>query len=94
MTTLVDWDVAARAARRFSPKPPSVSRQQADDTVTELYQAAARAADHVAQLTHLDEPQVTAATRVVDRGGWIDAITTDPPCEPRVTTLSSFVLTF
>ena len=73
MTTLVDWDVAARAARRFSPAPPSVSRQQADDTVTELYQAAARAADHVAQLTHLEEPPVTAATRVVDRGGWIDA---------------------
>src|SRR4051794_34614663 len=73
MTTLIDWDVAARAAKRFSPAPPAVSRAQADDTVTELYQAAARAADHVAELTRLDEPPVTAATRVIDRAAWIDA---------------------
>ena len=73
MTTLIDWDVAARAAKRFSPSPPSVSRAQAEDTVTELYQAASRASDHVAELTHLDEPPVTAATRVIDRAGWIDA---------------------
>jgi coenzyme F420 biosynthesis associated uncharacterized protein len=73
MTTLIDWDVAARAAKRFSPSPPSVSRAQAEDTVTELYQAASRASDHVAALTHLDEPPVTAATRVIDRAGWIDA---------------------
>src|SRR2546423_14362298 len=73
MTALIDWDVAARAAKRFSPSPPSVSRAQADETVTELYQAAARAADHVAELTRLEEPPVTAATRVVDRSAWIDA---------------------
>ena len=31
------------------------------------------AAGHVAELTQLDEPPVTAVTRVIDRPGWIDA---------------------
>lgn len=73
MTGLIDWDVAARTAKRVSPAPPKVSRFDADATVGELYQAAARAAGHVAELTRLNEPPVTAATRVVDRSGWIDA---------------------
>ncbi|WP_375486547.1 zinc-dependent metalloprotease [uncultured Jatrophihabitans sp.] len=73
MATLIDWDLAARSARRFSPAPPGVSRREADDAVGELYRATAEAADHVADLTHLHEPTVTAATRVVDRPGWIDA---------------------
>jgi coenzyme F420 biosynthesis associated uncharacterized protein len=75
MTSLVDWDVAARAAKRLSPAPPSVTRAEADQVVGELYQAAARAADHVAALTGLHEPPVTAATRVVDRPAWIDTNT-------------------
>jgi coenzyme F420 biosynthesis associated uncharacterized protein len=70
---LIDWDVAARAAKRFSPAPPSVSRQEADAVVGELYQATSRAAGHVANLTRLQEPTVSAATRVVDRAAWIDA---------------------
>jgi coenzyme F420 biosynthesis associated uncharacterized protein len=72
MGSLIDWDLAARAAKRFSPPPPSVSRQQADDVVGELYRAAAEAAGHVAQLTRLEEPAVSAATRVIDRAAWID----------------------
>jgi coenzyme F420 biosynthesis associated uncharacterized protein len=75
MASLIDWDVAARAAKRFSPPPPSVSRQEADDTVSELYQATSQAAGHVAELTRLEEPTVSAATRVVDRAAWIDANT-------------------
>jgi coenzyme F420 biosynthesis associated uncharacterized protein len=73
MSGLIDWDVAARAAKRLSPAPPNVSRIDADATVGELYQATARAAGHVADLTHLNEPPVTASTRVIDRPGWIDA---------------------
>ncbi len=73
MSSLIDWDLATRSARRFSPASPSVSRREADDVVGELYRATAAAADHVAELTHLQEPTVTAATRVVDRAGWIDA---------------------
>jgi coenzyme F420 biosynthesis associated uncharacterized protein len=72
MSSLIDWDVAARAARRFSSSPPSVSRREADDAVTELYRATATAADHVADLTNLREPPVTAITRVIDRPAWID----------------------
>jgi coenzyme F420 biosynthesis associated uncharacterized protein len=72
MSSLIDWDVASRAAKRFSPASPAVSRREADDAVTELYRATAEAADHVAQLTRLHEPPVTAITRVIDRPEWID----------------------
>jgi coenzyme F420 biosynthesis associated uncharacterized protein len=75
MASLIDWDVAARAAKRFSPTPPSVSRAEADEVVGELYQATSQAAGHVAELTRLQEPTVSAATRVVDRAAWIDANT-------------------
>ena len=70
---LIDWGVAASAAKRSSPPSPAVSRREADDVVGELYRATAEAADHVATLTHLQEPPVTAATRVIDRPAWIDA---------------------
>lgn len=69
---LVDWDVAARTARRFSPPPPQVSRQVAEDAVSELYRAVSLAADQVSALTRLEEPPVTAVTRVIDRPAWID----------------------
>jgi coenzyme F420 biosynthesis associated uncharacterized protein len=75
MSTLIDWDVAARSAKRFSPPPPSVSRHEADEVVGELYQATSQAAGHVAELTRLEEPTVSSATRVVDRPAWIDANT-------------------
>jgi coenzyme F420 biosynthesis associated uncharacterized protein len=73
VSSLIDWDLAVRAARRFSPPPPAVSRPEADDAVGELYQATSLAADHVAQLTRLVEPSVSAVTRVIDRAAWIDA---------------------
>ncbi len=75
MTVLIDWDIAARAAKRLSPAPPGVTRTAADQVVGELYQATLQAADHVAELTRLVEPPVSAVTRVVDRPGWIDANT-------------------
>lgn len=72
MPALIDWEVAARAAKRFSPASPVVTRREADDAVGELYRATAEAADHVAELTRLHEPPVTAVTRVIDRAAWID----------------------
>jgi coenzyme F420 biosynthesis associated uncharacterized protein len=75
VTVLIDWDIAARAAKRLSPAPPGVTRTAADQVVGELYQATLQAADHVAELTRLVEPPVSAVTRVVDRPGWIDANT-------------------
>lgn len=72
MASLIDWDLAARSAKNFSPPPPNVTRAEADDTVAELYRLAEVAAGHVAELTRLKEPPVTAVTRVLDREGWID----------------------
>ena len=73
MASLIDWDIAARSAKRFSPPSPAISREEADGVVGELYRATALAADHVANLTRLQEPPVTAVTRVIDREAWIDA---------------------
>jgi coenzyme F420 biosynthesis associated uncharacterized protein len=72
MPSLIDWDLAARTARRLSPASPSVSREEADGIVGELYRAADQAAGYVAELTQLTEPPITALTRVVDRDAWID----------------------
>jgi coenzyme F420 biosynthesis associated uncharacterized protein len=76
MSELIDWDLAARAAKALSPAPPTVSRDDADAAVAELYEATGTAAAQVAELTRLTEPPVTAKTRVVDRSGWIDVNTT------------------
>jgi coenzyme F420 biosynthesis associated uncharacterized protein len=72
MAGVVDWDLAGRTAKKLSPATPSVERAEADQVVTELYRATEVAAAHVAELTALTEPPVTALTRVVDRAGWID----------------------
>jgi coenzyme F420 biosynthesis associated uncharacterized protein len=73
MSALIDWDVAANAAKRFSPPPPRASRGEADEAVGAMYLATSTATGHVAELTHLAEPPVTAVTRVIDRPAWIDA---------------------
>lgn len=75
MASLIDWELAARSAKSFSPPPPRVSRAEADDVIAELYRGAELAAGHVAELTGLSEPPVTALTRVVDREDWIDVNT-------------------
>jgi coenzyme F420 biosynthesis associated uncharacterized protein len=50
-----------------------VSPAEASAVVAELRVAADRAAAHVAELTRLHEPAVTADTLVVDRPGWVRA---------------------
>lgn len=72
MSGLIDWDLAAATAKRLAPAPPPVSRAEADAAVDELRRSADVAAAHVAELTRLTEPPVTALTRVVDRPGWVD----------------------
>ena len=72
MSGLIDWDLAAATAKRLAPAPPAVSRAEADAAVDELRRSVEVAAAHVAELTRLTEPPVTAVTRVVDRPGWVD----------------------
>ena len=72
MAGIIDWELAGRTAKKFSPAPPALPRAEADAVVAELYRATDIAAAHVAELTELTEPPVTALTRVVDRAGWID----------------------
>src|ERR1700753_2612159 len=72
MAGVVDWDLAGRTAKKLSPATPSGERAEADQVVAELYRANEVAAAHVAELTALTEPPVTALTRVVDRAAWID----------------------
>jgi coenzyme F420 biosynthesis associated uncharacterized protein len=75
MASLIDWSVAERTARSLASAPPSATPDEAAATVAELRSATDRAAEHVAELTRLTEPAVTAETRIVDRPGWISANT-------------------
>jgi coenzyme F420 biosynthesis associated uncharacterized protein len=75
MASLIDWSVAERTARSLAQPPPSISPEEAERAVAELRGATERAAAHVAELTRLTEPEVTAQTRVVDRPAWIAANT-------------------
>src|SRR3954454_20836988 len=76
-SSLVDWDLAGRTARRLVKPGPDTSREEATAVVEELHRAAATAVAHVEALTGLhpvpDGPVPTVA--VVDRPGWVDANT-------------------
>jgi len=76
-SSLVDWDLAGRTARRLVKPGPETSREEAADVVAELHRAAATAVAHVESLTGLHPvpggPVPTVA--VVDRPGWVDANT-------------------
>src|SRR4051794_29245406 len=74
-SSMVDWDLAGRTARRLINAGPSTTREEAAGVVRELHEAAAVAVAHVEQLTGLRPvpggpvPEVV----VVDRPAWIDA---------------------
>ncbi|MBB3676778.1 zinc-dependent metalloprotease [Modestobacter versicolor] len=76
-SSLVDWDLAGRTARRLVKPGPDTSREEAAAVVEELHRAAATAVAHVEELTGLHPvpggPEPTVA--VVDRPGWVDANT-------------------
>ena len=75
MAALINWELAASTAKRLSPAPPATDRAEAEAVVAQLYELAEVAAAHVAKITLLREPPVTALTRVVDRDGWVDVNT-------------------
>jgi coenzyme F420 biosynthesis associated uncharacterized protein len=76
-SSMVDWDLAGRTARRLITAGPQTTREDAAAVVRELHEKAAVAVDHVVRLTGLSPapggpvPEVV----VVDRPGWVDANT-------------------
>ena len=75
MASLIDWKLAARTAKALAPAPPAVEPAVAAAAVDQLRADVDIAAQHVADITLLQEPPVRALTRVVDRDGWIDVNT-------------------
>ncbi|MGI8948593.1 MAG: zinc-dependent metalloprotease, partial [Ornithinimicrobium sp.] len=71
----VDWDFAARAARRMAPAGPTTDPGEVAELVQELRDAAARSVGPVAGTSRLSAPQDASAPLVVDRAGWIQANT-------------------
>src|SRR3982751_5704067 len=74
-TSMVDWDLAGRTARKLAGPGPETTREDAAAVVRELHEAAARAVAHVEGLTGLKpaEGGPVPEVAVVDRPGWIDA---------------------
>jgi coenzyme F420 biosynthesis associated uncharacterized protein len=76
-SSLVDWNLAGRTARRLMSPGPATTREDAAAVVRELHEKAAVAVAHVEGLTGLRPapggpvPEVA----VVDRPGWVDANT-------------------
>jgi coenzyme F420 biosynthesis associated uncharacterized protein len=76
-TTMVDWELAGRTARRLVGPGPETTRDEAAAVVRELHESAARAVGHVQELTGLRpaEGGPVPEVAVVDRPGWVDANT-------------------
>jgi coenzyme F420 biosynthesis associated uncharacterized protein len=70
---VVDWDVAVRAAARFSNPGPQVELDTAREAVASLRTLAVEARSHVADLTRLHADAVDAPVAVVDRAAWVEA---------------------
>lgn len=71
----MDWDLAARTARRLAGTGPVVGEAEAQQAVDDLRRFAAESEGHVRAVTSLDGSSAVAPVSVVDRGGWITANT-------------------
>ncbi len=76
-SSLVDWNLAGRTARRLMSPGPATTREDAAAVVRELHEKAALAVAHVEGLTGLRPAPGGPAPEVavVDRPGWVDANT-------------------
>src|SRR3712207_4379351 len=91
-SSLVDWNLAGRTARRLMSSGPATTREEAAAVVRDLHDKAAVAVAHVDGLTGLQPvaerpvPEVV----VVDRPGWVDANTNGMAAllDPLVTALT------
>src|SRR3569833_768987 len=72
-TSMVDWDLAGRTARKLAGAGPETTREDAAAVVRELHEAAARAVAHVEGLTGLKPAEGGHAGGVgVDPAGPVD----------------------
>src|SRR3712207_3006152 len=76
-SSLVDWNLAGRTARRLMSSGPATTREEAAAVVRDLHDKAAVAVAHVEGLTglHPVEGGPVPEVAVVDRPGWVDANT-------------------
>ena len=70
---MVDWQLAVSIGARLAGAGPQVSAEEADATVAELREGAARSTSYVREFTGLDAGELDAPVLVVDRGGWVQA---------------------
>jgi coenzyme F420 biosynthesis associated uncharacterized protein len=72
-TEMVDWQLAVSIGARLAGAGPQVSAEEADATVSELREGAARSTSYVKEFTGLDAGELDAPLLVVDRAGWVQA---------------------
>jgi len=70
---MVDWDLAVAIGTRVAGEGPQVTRETADQVVTELRDDANRSTGLVREFTGLVAEERTAPVLAVDRPGWIRA---------------------
>ncbi len=70
---IVDWELAARTARKLLRPGPETTREEAGRVVAELRRFAADSEEHVRDFTGLHATAATAPVMVVDRAGWVQA---------------------
>jgi coenzyme F420 biosynthesis associated uncharacterized protein len=70
---MVDWDLAVTIGTRVAGEGPQVTRETADQVVTELRDDANRSTGLVRDFTGLVAEERTAPVLAVDRPGWIRA---------------------
>jgi len=71
----IDWEFAASVGGRLAGPGPTLSPEDAAETVAELREDAAIATGHVRAFTHLTAPYDVAPVLVVDRQRWVRANT-------------------
>ncbi|MFB7877484.1 zinc-dependent metalloprotease [Nocardia sp. NPDC056064] len=69
----VDWRLAARTGGALAPAGPRISREAAEQAVTELAAASVRAEGPVREVSGLLDDRPVPEARIVDRPGWIAA---------------------
>ncbi len=75
-TEMVDWGLAVSIGSRLAGAGPQISAEEADATVTELREGAARSTAYVKEFTELDaggSGGSQAPVLVVDRAAWVQA---------------------